>query len=69
MQKTNKSYAKRIKVTPKGKLLSRKPGQNHFNAKESGRSKLHKRGKQSIVLPSKKANAIKRDFLPHSKNL
>ena len=32
--KTNKSYAKRIKITKKGKLLVRKSGQNHFNAKE-----------------------------------
>lgn len=32
--KTNKSYAKRLKVTKSGKLLNRKAGQNHFNAKE-----------------------------------
>ncbi len=32
--KTNKSFAKRIKVTRRGKLVARKPGQNHFNAKE-----------------------------------
>ena len=32
--KTNKSFAKRLKVTKTGKLLSRKSGQNHFNAKE-----------------------------------
>lgn len=31
--KTNKSYAKRLKVTRKGKVIGRKPGQNHFNAK------------------------------------
>lgn len=36
-QKTNKSYTKRFKQTPKGKLISRTPGQNHFNAKEAGR--------------------------------
>jgi len=35
--KTNKSFAKRIKVTRRGKLVARKPGKNHFNAKE-GRS-------------------------------
>ena len=33
--KTNKSFAKRIKVTKRGKILVRKTGQNHFNAKES----------------------------------
>jgi ribosomal protein L35 len=32
--KTNKSYTKRLKVTKSGKILARKPGQNHFNAKE-----------------------------------
>ena len=34
--KTNKSYAKRIKVTKNGKVVARRPGQSHFNAKESG---------------------------------
>jgi len=32
--KTNKSYAKRFKITKNGKILTRKTGQNHFNAKE-----------------------------------
>lgn len=40
--KTNKSFAKRLKVTRKGKVLGRKIGQNHFNAKESGRSQIKK---------------------------
>lgn len=44
--KTNKSYTKRLKVTRKGKIIARKPGQNHFNAKES-RQKQH--GKKSAV--------------------
>ena len=35
--KTNKAFTKRIKITRTGKLVARKPGQNHFNAKE-GRS-------------------------------
>ena len=35
--KTNKSFTKRLKITRTGKLVARKPGQNHFNAKE-GRS-------------------------------
>ena len=33
--KTNKSFSKRIKVTRTGKIIARKPGKNHFNAKES----------------------------------
>ncbi|PIP73951.1 MAG: hypothetical protein COW88_00025 [Candidatus Lloydbacteria bacterium CG22_combo_CG10-13_8_21_14_all_47_15] len=34
--KTNKSYTKRLRVTRTGKLMGRKPGQDHFNAKQSG---------------------------------
>jgi ribosomal protein L35 len=48
--KTNKSFSKRIKVTKNGKLISRKAGQNHFNAKESGRTQLKKGRTQSIVM-------------------
>ncbi|MFA7216439.1 MAG: 50S ribosomal protein L35 [Candidatus Paceibacterota bacterium] len=40
--KTNKSFTKRLKVTKKGKILARKTGQNHFNAKESRRAQLAK---------------------------
>ncbi len=40
--KTNKSYLKRIKVTKKGKLLTRKAGQNHFNSKERRAAKAAK---------------------------
>ena len=40
--KTTKSYAKRFKVTRNGKILSRKPGQNHFNAKERSRTSTSK---------------------------
>jgi len=69
MQKTNKSYAKRIKVTKKGKLLARKPGQDHFNAKERRRKQLSKKGKQPVTLPVKKASKVKTNFLPHAKNL
>ena len=36
--KTNKSFSKRLKVTRTGKIIARKAGKNHFNAKE-GRSK------------------------------
>jgi ribosomal protein L35 len=32
--KTNKSFSKRLKVTRRGKIVARKPGKNHFNAKE-----------------------------------
>jgi len=37
--KSNKSYIKRLRVTKSGKIVSRVPGQNHFNAKRSGGEK------------------------------
>lgn len=38
--KTNKSYTKRLKLTGTGKVLARKPGFNHFNAKQSRTTQL-----------------------------
>ena len=51
--KTNKSYKKRLKVTKNGKIIARKPGQNHFNAKESRTSQLDKKRSQSIQISKK----------------
>lgn len=42
--KTNKSLMKRIKITGSGKILKRPPGQNHFNAKDSGKRGQRKHG-------------------------
>jgi ribosomal protein L35 len=39
----NKSIRKRIKFTKQGKVLRRKAGQNHFNAKESRRAQGRKK--------------------------
>ena len=44
--KSNRSLLKRIKITSTGKVLKRKPGQNHFNAKNSGQTGLHKHGQK-----------------------
>ena len=38
--KTNKSLTKRFKVTKNGKLIGRKPGFNHFRAKQSRTKQL-----------------------------
>lgn len=51
--KTNKSYAKRMKVTKNGTILVRKPGHNHFNAKESRRSQLNKKRKEGFEMTAK----------------
>ncbi len=40
--KTNKSYQKRIKITRGGKLVSRAPGQNHFNARQNGDARMRR---------------------------
>ncbi len=60
--KTNKSYTKRIKVTKNGKIIARKAGQNHFNAKQTGRQRLRRKRTQSLTLTNK---TIQR-FLPKS---
>jgi ribosomal protein L35 len=51
--KTNKSYKKRLKTTKTGKILARKPGQGHFNAKESGEKSIQKRRKQDFNMTAK----------------
>jgi ribosomal protein L35 len=62
IMKTNKSYTKRIKVTKNGKLVARKPGQNHFNARESGRDRIARKRTQILNLSKR----ITRRFLPKS---
>ena len=51
--KTNKSFKKRIKLTKNGKIKSRKPGQNHFNAKESRSDQLNKKRSKDVVMTKK----------------
>ena len=51
--KTNKSFLKRIKVTKNGKLVTRKIGQNHFNAKNRTRTTLRKRATVLIEMKNK----------------
>ena len=60
--KTNKSYSKRIKVTKNGKIVARRAGRNHFNAKQTGRERLAKRRTQRLSLTNK---TIQR-FLPNT---
>ena len=60
--KTNKSYTKRIKVTKNGKLVARRPGQNHFNSRQSGQQRLARKRTQLLKLSKR----ITRRFLPKS---
>jgi ribosomal protein L35 len=61
--KTNKSFTKRLKVSKNGKIKGRKTGQGHFNAKESGRQNIAKKGSRDIEF----SNKITRRFLPGMK--
>lgn len=54
--KTNKSLTKRLKVTRKGKILARKPGFNHFNAKQSRTKQLSGRRGKQLSLSNKVIN-------------
>ena len=48
--KTNKSFTKRLRVTKNGKIMARSPGQNHFNAKQSGTKRLARKRTVSLKL-------------------
>ena len=58
--KTNKSYTKRLKVTKNGKIIARKAGQNHFNARQTGQQRLRRKRTQLLSLSKR----ITRRFLP-----
>ncbi|MFH1200920.1 MAG: bL35 family ribosomal protein [bacterium] len=57
--KTNKSYSKRLKVTKNGKIISRKAGFNHFNAKQSrGKQLTGKKGVNFIIKNKPKSHLL-----------
>lgn len=62
IMKTNKSFTKRIKVTKNGKLVARRPGQNHFNARQTGQQRLRRKRTQILTMSKR----ITRRFLPKS---
>ena len=41
--KTHKGSSKRIRKTKSGKLMARTTGQDHFNSRESGKTRKNKR--------------------------
>lgn len=55
--KTRKSIAKRFKLTKNNKVIKRKSGQGHFNAKESGNITRMKR--RDVLVVGKIAKTIK----------
>lgn len=63
--KTNKSFTKRIKVRKSGALEVRKPGFNHFNAKQRRVKQLTGRKGTQLDLTRK----VKNSNLPHATNV
>lgn len=58
--KTKKSLLKRLKITKNGKILGRKPGFNHFNAKQSRSKQLAGKRTKEFKMTGKE----KSRFLP-----
>lgn len=61
--KTNKSLTKRLKITKNGKILSRAPGFNHFNAKQSRTKQLSGKKMNNFSI----SNKNRRTYLATSK--
>jgi ribosomal protein L35 len=53
-KKPNKSFLKRFKITRRGKVIQRKPGMGHFNAKESRKKQLIKKRTKHFKISKKK---------------
>ena len=51
--KTNKSFSNRLKLTKNGKVIARKAGFNHFNAKQSRGTQLAGRKGMNFVIKNK----------------
>jgi len=56
--KTRKSIKKRFKITKTGKVLKRAIGQNHFNAKKSG--KKRRKSRKWVKISKVEAKKIKK---------
>lgn len=61
--KTHKAAAKRIKVTPKKKIIQRTTHQDHFNARERATKTRAKRKNKTVSRATRKKI---RKLLPHA---
>jgi len=61
--KTYKAAAKRFKITRNKKILHRKAGQDHFNARESG--VITRRKRRDILMNKSEFKIIKR-LMPYN---
>ncbi|MFA5248571.1 MAG: 50S ribosomal protein L35 [Patescibacteria group bacterium] len=62
--KTHKATAKRFIVTKNKKVLKRKCGQDHFNAREDGATRMNKR--RDICFSNKADSKNIISFIPHN---
>ena len=62
--KSKQSIAKRFKITKKKKVMKRSTGQDHFNARETGKAKRAKRS--DVTLRGKQTAANIRHLLPYN---
>ena len=62
--KTNKAFSKRVRVTRRGKVMARKSGLNHFNARKS-RNKQLKQGVMGNVTELQNPKVLGR-YMPKS---
>ncbi len=62
--KTKKSIAKRFRITKNKKVIMRRGGQDHFNARESGNTKRNKR-RDAVIGCNKDAKNIRR-LMPYA---
>jgi len=51
--KSKKTFLKRLKITKRGKVLSRRTGQNHFRAKQKRSKQLTEKRLQNFKIRSK----------------
>ena len=56
--KTNKSLTKRLKISKNGKIRARKPGFNHFNAKQSRSKQLSGKVTQAFHMSNKEKSFL-----------
>ena len=56
--KTNKSLSKRLKISKNGKIRARKPGFNHFNAKQSRSKQLSGKVTQEFKISNKEKSFL-----------
>ena len=58
MQKTNKRVSKTFWRTGSGKLMRRKTGQAHFNARERGNTTKNKRRDQGVAKVDRRLSLV-----------